>query len=157
MVASDKVDFLCYELLAVSIRPQKRLAVAIEKFQQPECKKNLKSFLGLAGFYRTFMETLAHISHALNKLTSDNVTLVWNGHCRKAFNELKLRLRSKPVLVFPRVGEKFIEDVDASELEFGGVLMQEGEDKQMHRPPIFRTLYKNHNKIGQLPRRKHLY
>ena len=63
----------------------------------------------------------------MNKLNSDTVEFVWNEHCRKAFNELKLRLCSKPVLVFPRVGEKFIVDGDASEQAFGDVLMQEDD------------------------------
>ena len=57
---------------------------------------------------------------------------IWDQKCQEAFDELKFCLCNKPVLAFPRGGRQFIIDVDASEHAFGGVLMQEGDDKQVH-------------------------
>ena len=132
MIAMQKVDFLGYELSNEGIRPQTRLTDAIKGFQPPKSKKELKSFIGLVGFYRHFIRDFADISHPLNVLTRDNVLFYWDTKCELAFEELKSRLLSKPVLAFPRIGEEFIVDVDASDIAFGGILMQLGEDNKYH-------------------------
>ena len=82
----------------------------------------------MANFYRTFIKDFAEISHPLNKLTSDNVDFEWTDDCENAFNTLKQRLCSEPVLAFPQVGQKFVIEVDASDIAFGGVLMQSNVD-----------------------------
>lgn len=129
---SSNVDFLGYELSSKGIKPQKRLTDAIRDFARPENRKEVRRFLGMAGFYRNFIRNFGDISHPMNKLTSDNVKFLWDEDCEKAFIELKQQLSSEPVLAFPRLGEDFIVDVDASDLAFGGVLMQEGSDSQLH-------------------------
>ena len=62
----------------------------------------------------------------------DNVLFNWDTSCDEAFRELKTRLLTKPMLAFPRVGEEFVVDVDASDNAFGGVLMQLGNDSQYY-------------------------
>ena len=57
---------------------------------------------------------------------------MWDESCEHAFTELKRLLSSEPVLAFPRLGEPFVVDVDASDVAFGGVLMQRGEDNLYH-------------------------
>ena len=130
--AAEKVDFLGYELSSLGIKPQKRLTTTIKEFPQPKNRKEVKRFLGMAGFYRNFIRGFGDISHPLNKLTCDDIKFEWNEHCEKAFNDLKLCLTSEPVLAFPRLGEDFIVDVDASNIAFGGVLIQEGSDSLLH-------------------------
>ena len=68
--ASDKVDFLGFELSQQGLTPQSRLAEAIDGFKRPDTKRELKSFLGLAGFYKSFILNFAEISRPLNRLTS---------------------------------------------------------------------------------------
>ena len=121
-----------YRLSAEGIKPQERLVTAILNFQRPERKKDVRSFLGLAGFYRNFIPKFADISRPLNNLISDNVKFQWDDACEQAFIELKQSLSSYPVLAFPRLGEPFVIDVDASDIAFGGVLMQKGSDNFMH-------------------------
>lgn len=130
--AAEKVDFLGYELSSDGIRPQKRLTTAIQEFHRPESRKDVKRFLGLAGFYRSFIKGFGDICHPLNQLTSDNVVFEWSNECESAFTELKRRLCSEPILAFPRVGEEFVVDVDASDHAFGGVLQQRGSDSKFH-------------------------
>ena len=130
--AAEKVDFLGYELSAAGIRPQKRLTESIQNFSQPKSRKEVKRFLGMAGFYRNFIEGFGNISHPLNKLTCDNVSFLWDDACEAAFNDLKRCLMSAPALAFPRLGEEFIVDVDASDIAFGGVLIQKGSDSLLH-------------------------
>ena len=86
----------------------------------------------MARFYRNFIHGYGDITHPLNKLTCDNVKFEWSEECEKAFNTLKHCLSSEPVLAFPRLGEDFVVDVDASDVAFGGVLIQEGSDSLLH-------------------------
>ena len=92
----------------------------------------MKRFLGIAGFYHNFIKDFGSISHPLNRLTSGHVDFVWDEKCEYAFNELKTRLSTEPVLAFPRLGEEFIVDVDASDYAFGGVLLQKSSDSNLH-------------------------
>ena len=64
--AADRVEFLGYELSSEGIKPQKRLTTATNEFHRPENKKEVKRFLGLAGFYRNFIKNFGNISHPLN-------------------------------------------------------------------------------------------
>ena len=132
VLAADNVEFLGYNLSANGIKPQKRLTTAICDFPCPTNRKEVRRFLGLAGFYRNFIKGFGDIAHPLNRLTSDNVKFAWDEDCNKAFTKLKQCLTSEPVLAFPRLGEAFVVDVDASDLAFGGVLLQEGTDQKMH-------------------------
>ena len=132
VIGSRSVDFLGYRLSENGIEPQERLVEAIRNFARPETRKAVKSFLGLAGFYRSFIPHFAEVAHPLTKLTSDNVKFVWSEPCEQAFTDMKRLLSSEPVLAFPRIGEPFVVDVDASDLAFGGVLMQKGPDGVLH-------------------------
>ena len=96
--ANNVVDFLGYELSEKGVKPQKRLTEAIRTFSTPQNRKEVRRFLGLAGFYRRFIPDFANISRPLNALTSDNVLFKWTNDCELAFNSLKDKLSSEPVL-----------------------------------------------------------
>ena len=140
--AAESVDFLGYELSSQGIKPQHRLTQAIDQFSPPESRKELKRFLGLSGFYRSFIQDYAVISEPLNKLTCDNVPFLWTNQCESAFKELKRRLTSQPVLAFPKLNETFTVEVDASDYAAGGVLSQTGEDGLLHPIAYFSTAFK---------------
>ena len=137
--ASEQVDFLGFNLSAAGIRPQSRLTEAIDKYQRPDSKKSLKGFLGLAGFYRSFIPNFAHVSQPLNSLTSNDTPFMWTNECEKAFGALKSALMSEPVLEFPDFSRQFIVEVDASNYAIGGVLSQLGSDDQEHPIAYFST------------------
>ena len=101
VIGSDSVDFLGYHLSSEGIKPQSRLVEAIKDFHCPENKKSVRSFLGLAGFYRNFIPHFADIARPLNTLTSDNVVFSWSDSCQVAFDTLKQLLTSEPVLAYP--------------------------------------------------------
>ena len=130
--AKESVEFLGYELSMAGIKPQTRLTDAIRDFERPTTKKDLKRFLGLAGFYRNFIKDFAEISKPLNNLTSDQVVYQWDPSCERAFTSLKNELCSEPTLAFPRCGEQFIVEVDASDVAVGGVLSQVQSDNSIH-------------------------
>ena len=136
-VGYSKVNFLGYELSSEGIRPQERLTEAINSFKRPECRKEVRRFIGLTGFYRSFIKNFSEISAPLSRLTSDNVPFTWDKNCENSFLALKTSLLTKPVLLFPRPGEKFFLEVDGSECAVGGVLSQYGSDGQLHPVAFF--------------------
>lgn len=84
----------------------------------------LRSFLGLASYYRRFVRDFATIAAPLHRLTEKGKTFVWDERCNEAFTTLKQRLVSAPVLAYPQFEQEFILDIDASEFGIGGVLSQ---------------------------------
>ena len=74
---------------------------AVMNWGQPTTVTEVRSFLGLAGYYRRFIEGFASIASALIKLTRKKVQFVWTEECERAFNELKRRLTTAPVLTIP--------------------------------------------------------
>jgi len=137
--ARKKVDFLGFELSNEGIKPQAHLTEAIDQYKRPGTRKELKGFLGLAGFYRSFIPNFAKICQPLNKLTSEHVPFQWDDSCEVSFSVLKQKLLSKPVLNFPKLGEPFVVEVDASNHAIGGVLSQVGNDQFLHPVAYFST------------------
>ena len=142
MFVKKTVDFLGYELSQKGVKPQAKLTHAIRDFATPQSKKEVKRFLGMAGFYRNFIQNFADVSKPLCNLTRDNVNFIWDEKCDSAFNSLKLLLCSEPVLAFPRCGETFVVEVDASDLAIGGELSQKDTDGILHPVAYFSTLLK---------------
>ncbi|XP_073018392.1 uncharacterized protein [Primulina eburnea] len=87
----------------------------------------VRSFLGLAGYYRRFIENFSKIALPLTSLTRKSVKFEWTIACQQAFQELKDKLTSAPVLVLPCGIEDFVVYSDASKLGLGAVLMQHGK------------------------------
>ena len=77
----------------------------------------------------------------MSKLTEDNVPFVWQAECERAFQTLKQRLASEPVPAFPRLGETFFVDVDASDCAAGGVLVQQDANNEFHPVAYFPTAF----------------
>ena len=87
----------------------------------------VRSFLGLAGYYRRFVEGFSCIPIPLTQLTHKNVKFVWTEECEKSFQELKQRLVTAPVLTIPRNLGGFVIYSDASRKGLGCVLMHHGK------------------------------
>ena len=114
------------------MRPQEDKIQAIRDASRPLTKRQLKSFLGLAGFYRRFIPNFSSIASPLTDLTKrdrPNSIKDWQDHHEKAFQTLKSRLTSSPILRLPifSEGHPFIVRTDASDVGIGAVLLQEFE------------------------------
>ena len=116
--------FLGYVISAdgVSVDPQKIEAVV--NWKPPKNVSEVWSFLGLAGYYRKFVEGFSKIAAPLTKLTRKDVKYDWVDACQKIFEELKSRLTSAPVLVLPNGKDGFVIYSDASRQGLGCVLMK---------------------------------
>jgi hypothetical protein len=99
---------------------------AVLKWERPTNMTKIQSFLGLAGYYRRFIEGFSTIASSLTKLTCKKVRFVWSKEYEESFQELKKRLTSAPVLAFPSGTEGFVVYNDAFKKGLGCVLMQHG-------------------------------
>ena len=86
--------------------------------------KGIRSFLGHAGFYRRFIKDFSKVAKPLSNLLNKDVTFVFDEECMKAFNELKTKLVSAPVITTPDWGQEFELMCDASDYAVGVVLGQ---------------------------------
>jgi len=101
---------------------------AIEKFPAPTTVKQLRRFLGLAGWYRRFVDNYATIAVPLTDLLKKNKVLSWTQAAEDAFNQLKTKLVSSPILRTPNFKKPLILLCDANLYGLGCVLAQEDED-----------------------------
>ena len=95
----------------------------------PTDTSNLRSFLGLASYYRRYIHSFSEIATPLHRLTNKGVTFEWTESCRLAFNQLKQKLTEAPVLACPQFGpsaDQFILQTDANATGIGAVLEQGG-------------------------------
>jgi hypothetical protein len=100
---------------------------AIQSWPTPSTVTQVRSFLGLAGFYRRFVKDFSTIAAPLNELTKKNVPFVWTDAQEEAFNILKDKLTHAPLLQLPDFNKMFELECDASGIGLGGVLLQEGK------------------------------
>ena len=87
-------------------------------------RKQLRSFLGLAGYYRKFIPHYAQIAATLTNFLKKGAQFVWTEEAEAAFLDLKSRLASKPILRPPNFDVPFAVAVDASAIAIGAVLFQ---------------------------------
>ena len=84
----------------------------------------IRSFLGLAGYYKRFIEDFSRLAVPMTRLTWKEVKFVWDDSCERAFQELKRRLTSAPILIVQERGQRYTVYYDASKDGLGCVLMQ---------------------------------
>ncbi|WVZ97447.1 LOW QUALITY PROTEIN: hypothetical protein U9M48_042985 [Paspalum notatum var. saurae] len=92
-----------------------------------EVVKEVRGFLGLAGYYRRFIESFSQIAKPMTSLLEKGVPFIWTKERQAAFDELKKRLTTAPVLTLPDLTKSFTMYCDASKEGLGCVLMQEGK------------------------------
>ncbi|KAA0051348.1 reverse transcriptase [Cucumis melo var. makuwa] len=122
----EQVVFLGHVVSAkgVSVNPQK--VEAVVNWERPTSATEVRSFLGLAGYYRRFIEDFSQLALPLTALTRKNVKFEWLDKCEQSFQELKKRLVTTPILALPVIGKDYVIYCNASRLGLGCVLMQDG-------------------------------
>ena len=103
----------------------------------------VRSFLGLAGYYKRFVKGFSMIAAPLTRLLQKNVKYEWSEKCQKSFDKLKAFLTEAPVLTQPTCGREYVIFSDASLNGLACVLMQEGK---VVRPEKFQFLEKGQNR-----------
>ncbi|XP_036140388.1 uncharacterized protein LOC118644842 [Monomorium pharaonis] len=127
----DKCEFLRHEVAYLGhiigsngVRPDPGKINSIMNFPTPKTPKNIKQFLGLAGYYRRFIPNFSKTAKPLTNLLKKNSTFSWQVKQIDSFNTLKLALCSNPILQYPDFTKPFILTTDASGYAIRGVLSQ---------------------------------
>ncbi|XP_022868589.1 uncharacterized protein LOC111388143 [Olea europaea var. sylvestris] len=123
----DRIGFLGHVVTAQGIEVDPAKVEAITKWPSPTNVGEVRSFLGLAGYYRRFIEGFSTIAGPMTQLTRKGVKFLWTKKCEKYFQELKQRLVSAPILTIPEGSEGFVIYSDVSKQGLGWVLMQYGK------------------------------
>ena len=113
--AAKEVKYLGHIVSRLGIKVDPSKYSAIETYPVPKNVKNAHAFLGVAQFYRKYIEGFAQIALPLNKLLRKDVKFEWSEDCNKAFQTLKTALITAPVLAFPQFDKPFILAVDSSD------------------------------------------
>ena len=132
MIGYDSIECLGHNIVGQTVRLQEDKIQAIRDAPRPSTKRQIKSFLGLAGFYRRFIPNFSSIASPLTDLTKKNrpnSIKDWQDHHERAFQTLKNRLTSSPILRLPvsQEGKPFVLRTDASDIGLGAVLLQDFE------------------------------
>ena len=122
-----QLDFLGHVVSDQGISVQEAKIVKIKEFSTPKTEKSLKRFLGMCGYYRPYIKHFASITEPLTRLLSKSTDFLWGKEQDEAFNVLKEKLMTAPILTYPDFSKPFIIACDASDCGIGSVLLQKGE------------------------------
>ena len=118
------VSFLGHIISQHGVKTDPLKIQVVSHWPAPTNATELRSFLGLASYYRRFIPKFAEIAAPLYRLQEKESRFSWAEPCQTAFDKLKQKLTSAPVLAFPTRDGIFVLDTDASDLAIGAVLSQ---------------------------------
>lgn len=110
------------------LKPNPSLTAAVTDYPTP---RSAKEFVGLASYYRRFVANFARIAHPLHALTQNGASFEWTPECQEAFDLLKRKLTSAPILAYPNFNKGFVLETDASIHGLGSILSQEQSDGKL--------------------------
>uniref|UniRef100_A0A0B7BPC7 Reverse transcriptase domain-containing protein n=1 Tax=Arion vulgaris TaxID=1028688 RepID=A0A0B7BPC7_9EUPU len=141
----DSVDFLGHTISESGIATQQSKVSSIQKLSTPTSVKQVRAFLGMAGYYLKFIPRFSHVAKPLldmvneshlsglprgikRQRTKGSSDFKWSGECESSFRALQTKLISVPILGFPDFSKPFILDIDVSYSGLGAVLSQKQDD-----------------------------
>src|SRR5208282_1124204 len=119
-----KVSFLGHVVSENGLEVQEEKVTAVKSWPTPINLHEIRSFVGFCSYYRRFIESFANIAAPLHMLAKKGVRFIWGPEQQNAFEELKVRLISAPVLAMPIDDGVYYLDTDASDIGLGAVLSQ---------------------------------
>ena len=125
-----EVTYLGHIISTEGVKPDPSNVEKVKSWPQPRTPTDVRSFLGLASFYRRFIHSFAKIATPLTTLTHKGQQFIWTAECEKAFQHLKEALTKPPLLAYPDFDKEFILSSDASLQAVGAVLSQSQDGKE---------------------------
>ncbi|CAJ2628780.1 unnamed protein product [Trifolium pratense] len=121
----SEVKFLGHVISQGGVSVDQSKVEAVLNWERPRSVTEVRSFLGLAGYYRRFIKSFSQIALPLTRLTRKDTPFVWNEECERSFRRLKEMLTQAPVLTIPDPTKSYVVFCDASAKGLGCVLMQD--------------------------------
>ena len=128
--AAKEVSYLGHRVTEEGLLPDSALLVAIQEIPPPKTATEVRSFLGLAGYYRRYVKNFATITDPLHALTRKDAVFHWSADCQDAFDRLKMLLTTSPITAFPDFSWSFRLYTDASTAGLGAILVQVREGRE---------------------------
>lgn len=129
----DKSEFLCksveflgHIITPEGVKPNPKKIEAIKKFPIPKTPKEIKSFLGLLGYYRKFIPNFAKTTKPMTACLKKDQKIILSDEYVKCFHTCQTLLSNEPVLAYPDFSKPFVLECDASKYAIGSVLSQDG-------------------------------
>ncbi|GJY92684.1 ty3-gypsy retrotransposon protein [Tanacetum coccineum] len=120
------LEYLGHIITGKGVKMDPKKVAAIMEWPVPTTQRQIRGFLGLAGYYRRFIKNFATVAAPLSRLLQKQ-GFQWGDTENKAFQDLKARLSEAPILGLPSFEDMFIVEADASDVGIGAVLMQNGK------------------------------
>ena len=128
------VRFLGFIIETGQVRADPEKVKAVTEWPTPSSRKQLQQFLGFANFYRRFIRNYSKLAAPLTRLTSSKTMFSWTPEAGLAFQLLKERFSSAPILIQPDDTRQFVVEVDASDTGVGAILSQRSDSDSKLRP-----------------------
>lgn len=130
-ILQTRVRFLGHIITREGVAKDPDKTSAVQNWPVPKKVKEVRAFLGLCSYYRKFLPNFAKLARPLHHLTKGTEKFSWSSECDEAFNQLKNKLTTAPILALPNDDEDYVLDTDASGVSIGAVLsqMQDGQEK----------------------------
>ena len=126
----QRLPFLGHIVTPQGIAPDPSKVDAVQKLPSPKTVTQLRSFLGLAGYYRRFIQSFSEKAKPLHKLLEKEQPYKQKDNQQEAFDTLKQKLITAPILAYPDFSKTFILATDASYHSYSATLSQIGKDKK---------------------------
>lgn len=130
--AAKQVKYLGQVISKDGIHVDPDKTKVIDTFPTPKTVKEIRSFLGMCNYYRRFIKSYSSVANPLTKLLRKDEKFVWTEQCESAFQTLKQKLTSAPILAYPNMHKPFILTTDASTTAIGYILSQTDKGKREH-------------------------
>lgn len=124
--AQQQLSYLGHVISSRGVATEEDKVRAVRDWLTPTTAKQLRGFLGLAGYYRKFVRHFGMICRPLTSLLKKGALFIWTSECAEAFESLKQALITAPVLALPDFSKTFVIETDACDRGIGAVLQQDG-------------------------------
>ena len=128
--AVQQVEYLGHIISKDGVKPNPSKTDVIETYPSPSDKTQLRRFLGMANYYKRFIQSYSQLTSPLNKLLKNDTSWEWTDDCSKSFQAIKHKLVNAPILAYPDTDKEFTLTTDASGVAIGYILSQRDNEQR---------------------------
>ena len=125
--ARTNLEYLGYNISREGLRPNQKKVEAILQLEAPKTRKQLRRFIGMVNYYRDMWPQRSHLLAPLSSLTSAKVKWKWTTEHQESFDKMKALMAKETLVTFPDFSKEFEIHTDASKLQLGACISQEGK------------------------------